>query len=44
CGAEEALLRSILEDYGNIVSASIPVARFEAIQQKKVQRGHKILL
>ena len=35
---------TIFEDYGNMISASIPVALFEAIKQKKVQRGNKILL
>ncbi|MGQ0420879.1 3-oxoacyl-[acyl-carrier-protein] synthase III C-terminal domain-containing protein, partial [Bacillus sp. HC-Mk] len=29
---------------GNMISASIPFALFEAIKQKKVQRGDKILL
>lgn len=35
---------TIFEDYGNMISASIPIALFEAIKQKKVQRGNKILL
>lgn len=43
-GVDEERFMTIFEDYGNMISASIPVALFEAIKQKKVQRGNKILL
>lgn len=43
-GVDEDRFMTIFEDYGNMISASIPFALFEAIKQKKVQRGDKILL
>ncbi|MEW4072012.1 beta-ketoacyl-ACP synthase III [Bacillus thuringiensis] len=43
-GVDDERFMTIFEDYGNMISASIPFALFEAIKQKKVQRGDKILL
>lgn len=35
---------SNVEQYGNMVSASIPVAFAEAVWDKKIQRGHRVML
>lgn len=35
---------NIIENYGNMIAASIPMALYQAIKQKKVTRGDKLLL
>lgn len=35
---------NIIEDHGNVISASIPMALHEAIIQKRIKRGDKVLL
>ncbi|QVY59772.1 beta-ketoacyl-ACP synthase III [Cytobacillus gottheilii] len=41
---EEPRFMSIIENYGNMISASIPLALYEAIKVKRIQRGDRILL
>lgn len=41
---KEENFMTIFEDYGNMISASIPLALHEAIQQEKIKRGDKVLL
>ncbi|WP_080846032.1 beta-ketoacyl-ACP synthase III [Cytobacillus gottheilii] len=41
---EEERFMSIIENYGNMISASIPLALYKAIEQKRIQRGDTILL
>jgi len=33
-----------VQKYGNLVGASIPMALHDAIQEKKIERGDKVLL
>lgn len=35
---------SIIENYGNMIAASIPMALYEAVKQNKIKRGDYILL
>lgn len=41
---EETRFMSIIENYGNMISASIPLALFEAVKQDRIKRGDHILL
>lgn len=41
---DETKMVSILEDYGNCISASIPLALYHAIQSKQLNRGDSCLL
>lgn len=34
----------IIEDHGNMIAASIPLALHEAIKQERIKRGDKVLL
>jgi 3-oxoacyl-[acyl-carrier-protein] synthase III len=40
----EEKFMNIIENHGNIISASIPMALHEAIVQKRIKRGDKVLL
>ncbi|MDQ0232575.1 beta-ketoacyl-ACP synthase III [Metabacillus malikii] len=42
-GVNEDSFMTIIENYGNMIAASIPMALFESIKQGKVQRGDKVL-
>lgn len=43
-GIEEEKFMNIIENHGNVIAASIPLAFHEAIKQDKVSRGDKVLL
>jgi 3-oxoacyl-[acyl-carrier-protein] synthase-3 len=43
-GVDESRFMNIIENYGNMIAASIPMALYEAIKQGKVNRGDTILL
>ncbi|RHW34666.1 beta-ketoacyl-ACP synthase III [Lysinibacillus yapensis] len=43
-GIEEAKFMDILHHHGNTIASSIPMALHEAILQKKIQRGSKVML
>lgn len=43
-GIDEDRFMNIIENHGNVIAASIPMALHEAIKQEKVNRGDKILL
>jgi 3-oxoacyl-[acyl-carrier-protein] synthase-3 len=43
-GVDDSRFMNIIENYGNMIAASIPMALFEAVQQGIVQRGDKVLL
>ncbi|WP_066290650.1 beta-ketoacyl-ACP synthase III [Bacillus sp. FJAT-29937] len=40
----ESRFMSIIENYGNMIAASIPMALYEAIKQGKIKRGNRLLL
>lgn len=40
----EERFMSIIENYGNMIAASIPMALYEAVKQDKIKRGDYILL
>ncbi|MBP3041584.1 beta-ketoacyl-ACP synthase III [Bacillaceae bacterium Marseille-Q3522] len=41
---EESKFMTIIENYGNMISASIPMALYEAMKQGKIERGNKVML
>ncbi len=43
-GIPIAKLMEIVQDHGNVIAASLPMALHEAIQQGRLQRGHVALL
>ena len=43
-GIPEEKFMNIIEDHGNIISASIPMALHESIIQNRIKRGDKVLL
>jgi len=43
-GIKQGQFFNIIEHYGNMISASIPMGIYEAIQQQKLQRGDKFML
>jgi len=43
-GIREEKFMSIIEDHGNVIAASLPMALHEAIKQQRVARGDKIML
>ncbi|WP_223067238.1 beta-ketoacyl-ACP synthase III [Paenibacillus caui] len=43
-GIDEDKFMNIIENHGNVIAASIPMALHKAIEQEKVTRGDKILL
>ncbi|WP_226665510.1 beta-ketoacyl-ACP synthase III [Metabacillus litoralis] len=43
-GVPEDRFMSIIENYGNMIAASIPMALYEAVEQKRIQTGDYVLL
>jgi 3-oxoacyl-[acyl-carrier-protein] synthase-3 len=43
-GVDEARFMNIIENYGNMIAASIPMALHEAVKQGRVKRGDTIML
>ncbi|MCX7747688.1 MAG: beta-ketoacyl-ACP synthase III [Clostridia bacterium] len=43
-GVQEERIMNIIEDHGNVISASIPMALHEAIVKARIKRGSKVLL
>jgi 3-oxoacyl-[acyl-carrier-protein] synthase-3 len=43
-GFSSSQMMNIIENHGNVIAASIPMALHEAIVQEKVQRGDLLLL
>jgi len=43
-GVKQELFMNIIENYGNMISASIPLGLHLAIQQGRLKRGNKVLL
>lgn len=44
CNIPDEKFYTYYEEVGNTVSCSIPIALFHAFQEKKMQRGHKVML
>lgn len=43
-GFSSSQMMNIIENHGNVIAASIPMALHEAIVQEKIQRGDLLLL